>query len=158
MEKTAAELKDAVEAFYLKYKELDDEISSIKLSSDRWTLKEIIGHLIDSASNNHQRFVRLQLTDNLAFPDYDKDQWLNTQFHNKMNFSELLSLLLYFNRLIQHIILNADKNTLDNKWIIQWDENKNSISLKELMLHYVVHLKGHIVHFAGRLDEIKKQL
>jgi hypothetical protein len=46
---------------------------------ERWTRKEVVGHLIDSASNNHQRFVRGQLTSGQEFPGYDQEQWVRIQ-------------------------------------------------------------------------------
>ena len=45
--------------------------ADVKLGPDKWTLKEMVAHLIDSASNNHQRFVRLQIGHEISFPGYE---------------------------------------------------------------------------------------
>ncbi len=45
-------------------------------TEDHWSSKQIIGHLIDSATNNHARFVLGQLKDDLVFPGYDQDGWV----------------------------------------------------------------------------------
>jgi hypothetical protein len=156
MKKTADELNKVITGFFSELSIIDEAITGINLSEDKWSLKEIIGHLIDSASNNHQRFVRLKINDNLEFPDYNKDEWLNVQHHNKMPFKDLISLFLYFNKLISSIIENTDHNFLKNKWITKWDENTSYITLENLIIHYLEHLKGHIKHFNERLDEIKK--
>ena len=62
------EFRSVVESFNDKLAGIPGEITGIRLSEDKWSLKEIIGHLIDSASNNHQRFVRLQFGDLVNFP------------------------------------------------------------------------------------------
>ncbi|MFA7227473.1 MAG: hypothetical protein WC061_00440 [Melioribacteraceae bacterium] len=69
----------------------------------RWSKKEIIGHLIDSASNNHQRFVRAQFTDDLIFPGYDQDEWVRIQNYQIMDWTLLINLWKEFNFLIIHL-------------------------------------------------------
>ncbi len=56
-----------------------------RLNPGDWSVKKIVGHLVDSASNNHQRFVRLQVADGLAFQDYsqDNDTWVSIQSYQK---------------------------------------------------------------------------
>ena len=51
---------------------MDEERATIRPGAGKWSPKEIIGHLIDSASNNHQRFVRAQFTDDLVFSGYQQ--------------------------------------------------------------------------------------
>ena len=53
-------LRRTVDAFYKRYEDLEDNIASKRPGRGEWSLKEIIGHLINSASNNQQRFVGLQ--------------------------------------------------------------------------------------------------
>lgn len=52
------------------------------LAEGQWSPKQIIGHLIDSAANNHQRFVRAQFTDDLVFPGYEQEAWVEVQHYN----------------------------------------------------------------------------
>ena len=65
-----------IENFYKNISSVDDQIASIKLSEDKWMLKEMIGHLVDSTSNNHQRFIRLKENKTLEFPQYDQEFWI----------------------------------------------------------------------------------
>jgi hypothetical protein len=155
MENVSKELISAVNPFYQKYKNLDNEITSKRPAADKWTLKEIIGHLIDSASNNHQRFVRLQIVDELIFPGYGKDnsKWLEIQKYNDMNFSDIMLLWKQYNVLIGNIIKVADESKLENRWINSEGDKK---ALKDLMTDYLRHLKDHLRHFEETLQEIKR--
>lgn len=155
MNNIAKEIGETIEIFRNDFSELDERITSLRISQDKWTLKEIIGHLIDSASNNHQRFIRLQLSEVLEFPDYGGSEWLRIQKHQNMKFSELLSLFYYYNKLLINIILNMDEKCLENKWNINWDENSTFITFEKLLNHYVNHMKSHLTHFRERLSEVQ---
>lgn len=156
MDNIAKELEEIIEIFKNEFSGLNEQITSIRISQDKWTLKEIIGHLIDSASNNHQRFIRFQLSEVLEFPDYKNSEWLRIQKHQNMKFSELLLLFYYYNKLIINIILNIDEKCLQNKWNIEWDENATYITFEKLVIHYVDHMKSHLTHFRERLGELEK--
>ena len=156
MENVSKELDNIIELFKKDYLNLDETLTEIRVADDKWTLKEIVGHLIDSASNNHQRFVRLKLSCEIEFPDYNNIEWLQSQNHNNMRFSELLLLFFYYNKLIVNIILNIDDKSLNNRWNVAWDENSSFITLEKLANHYVEHMKIHMEHFKERLNEIEK--
>ena len=148
------ELNSIINDFYNKYKGLDNEIASKRPGTDRWTLKEIVGHLIDSASNNHQRFVRLQIADELIFPGYGKDnsKWLEIEKYNELNFSDIILLWKQYNVLIGNIIKGVDESKLENYWI---KSDGDKTTLKYLMIDYVRHIKEHVKHFEETLKEIK---
>ncbi len=155
MNKIAIELGEIIEIYKNDFSGLDEQITSLRISQDKWTLKEIIGHLIDSASNNHQRFIRFQLSEVLEFPDYKNSEWLRVQKHQNMKFSELLLLFYYYNKLIINIILNLDEKCLENRWNINWDEDSQYITFESLLNHYVNHMKSHLTHFRERLSELE---
>lgn len=156
MNSVAKELNELIEIFKNDFSGLDERMTSINISEDKWSLKEIIGHLVDSASNNHQRFVRFQLSDTLEFPDYKNDEWLRIQKHQAMQFTDLLSLFYYYNKLLVNIISNIDEKCLERRWNISWDENSTYITFEKLVTHYVDHMKGHLTHFRERLSEVEK--
>ena len=155
MENIAKELDQLINVFRNDFSEIDEQISAYRISTDKWTLKEIIGHLIDSASNNHQRFVRLQLSEALEFPDYKNGEWLEIQNYQNMSFAELLLLFYYYNKLIINIILNLDKKCLEHRWNVNWDENSTFITFESLLNHYVSHMRNHLTHFRERLGELE---
>jgi len=156
MEKVCNELNSAVEAFYHKYCDLDNDITSKRIDADNWTLKEIIGHLIDSASNNHQRFIRLQIVNELIFPGYGQDnsRWLRIQKYNEMNFADIMLLWKQYNILIGHIIKEVDESKLGNRWVNS-EGDKNT--LRDLMTDYSRHLKDHLRHFEQTLKELNRR-
>src|SRR5438105_3736271 len=80
-----------------------EEQASVKASPAKWSKKEIIGHLIDSASNNHQRFVRMQIENNLSLPQYRQNEWVNAQQYNSRNWIDLVKFWLIYNTHILHI-------------------------------------------------------
>jgi hypothetical protein len=155
MKDRAKELEELIGIFKNEFSNLDESITGIRLSEDKWTLKEIIGHLIDSASNNHQRFIRLQLSGDIEFPDYKTDEWLQIQNHQNIQFSDLLNLFINFNKLMANIIFNVDESSLQNKWHVAWDENSSFITLERLIIHYISHINTHLIHFRERLKEVE---
>jgi hypothetical protein len=148
------ELNLIVTIFYNKYKDLDNEITSKRPGNNKWSLNEIMGHLIDSACNNHQRFVRLQITKELIFPDYARDnaKWLEIQRYNDLPFSDIALLWRQYNVLLGNIIKKVDESNLEN----YWELNGDKITLKDLMIDYVRHLKDHLQHFEQVLQEVKR--
>jgi hypothetical protein len=60
-----------------------------KSSPDRWSQKEKLGHLIDSAANNHQRIVRVQLEQQPAMPGYEQGKWVELHSYQHRDWPEL---------------------------------------------------------------------
>jgi hypothetical protein len=143
--------KGIVESFYKQLLTVESGITGVKPAEDKWSLKEIVGHLIDSASNNHQRFVRLQISDLLDFPPYQTEVWVGIQKNNNMNWDTLISLWYNYNLLLLNIIDGMDENKLQNVWI----KDETAIPLNELVIDYFSHLELHIEHFNSRLSELK---
>ena len=92
------------------------DIADVRIAPDKWTLKEMVAHLIDSASNNHQRFVRLQLEPVLVFPKYDAEEWKNVTKIASFDYSTLVKLWKTYNALLMHLIENMNPATLGHIW------------------------------------------
>ena len=78
--------------------------STKPLLSGGWSRKQVIAHLIDSASNNHQRFVRAALQTSLDFPGYDQDGNMRVQAPQEADWPLLVSLWAAYNRYLAHVI------------------------------------------------------
>lgn len=70
----------------------------------KWSPIELVGHLIDSAANNHQRFVRAQQQDNLVFDGYDQDAWVKQQNYQAANWQETVAFWQAYNLHLAHVI------------------------------------------------------
>ena len=141
--KLAADIESAVDDACDRFKILPAEVIEMRPQPGSWSIKEILGHLIDSASNNHQRFVRLQIADNLVFPDYSRDNstWIAVQKYQETPWNELLSMWQYYNHHLARIIGSINPDCVDHLWIVNKD---TSVSLGDLMTDYLRHLKDHL--------------
>ena len=77
-----------------------------------WAPIEILGHLVDSAANNHQRFVRAQFTDDLVFPGYEQDRWVSAQKYREASWRDLIQLWSSYNLHLLQIVSVIPANTL----------------------------------------------
>ena len=122
------------------------------LSEGRWSAKEVVGHLIDSAANNHPRFVRGQFRDDLVFDGYEQEAWVRAQRYNEESWSLLVELWKNYNLHLLHVMASAPEETLRQPRAthtldrIAWrriDANQPA-TLEYLMLDYIGHLKNHL--------------
>jgi len=130
--------------------QIPENITDRKVMDDDWTLKEIIGHLIDSAANNHQRFVRLQFGDLLDFPAYNGEEWVKVQRYADMKWKDIIILWYSYNCILLKVIEHMDNASLQNVWV----KGEEKLSLGHLVNDYYQHIELHIDHFERRLKEI----
>ena len=128
---------------------LSEEAITIKRNKQNRNIKQLLGHLIDSASNNHQRMVRLQYNEELVFPDYtqDNDLWIAIQHYESADWKNMIQLWKSYNLHIAHIIQSVDKTKLNNYW---HDYEGNKVTLKDMIEGYLGHLYLHI----GEIHEL----
>ena len=118
----------------------------------KWSKKEIVGHLLDSASNNHGRFVRAQLQEDLVFPGYDQDAWVRVQRYQKRRWVDLVRAWHAYNHQIANIMEAAEEDALTrqrarhNLHELAWQMVPASepATLDYFMRDYVGHLKHHL--------------
>lgn len=130
-----------------QFRQIRDTEASIRPAPGKWSKKEILGHLIDSAANNHQRFVRLQLSPRVDLPGYDGDEWVRVQRYQDRSWSEIIDLWHMYNTQLASVIRTADPKALGNVW---HTPDGKDLDLQFLIRDYVVHLKHH-------LDQILKK-
>jgi hypothetical protein len=97
-------LRNAIEKSTPLLEKMSDESTRARPAPGKWSPREIIGHLIDSASNNHQRFVRAQFQDDLVFPGYSQDAWVSAQQYQDAPWDQLLMLWRSFNLHIARVM------------------------------------------------------
>jgi hypothetical protein len=114
-----------------------------------WSIIELVSHLIDSASNNHQRFIRLQYENPVVFPGYDAEIWRATSRTKDVDYLKLVELWNLYNWYLLEIVKRIEPSALNNCWII--DQKK--LTLQFIVEDYYNHLVWHEKLF----DEIEKR-
>ncbi len=154
----AERLTAAVERATPRLRDLSDAAAGTPRAAGKWSPKEIIGHLIDSASNNHGRFVRAQFSDDLVFPGYEQEKWVAVQRYADAAWDDLVALWRGFNLHIARVMANAPddvrrtpraKHNLDQ---IAWRTvpRHQPATLESFMDDYVDHLEHHLGQIFGR--------
>jgi len=135
-----------------RYRDVADHDAARRPAPGKWSAKEIIGHLIDSASNNHQRFVRANWQVDLIFPGYDQDTWVAVQQYNSAPWSDLVDLWLAFNLQLARV-MDAVPSTVRMR--LREGHNLDQIAFRpvaqdapvtlDFFMHdYVLHLHHHL--------------
>ena len=109
--------------------------------SGGWSRKQVIAHLIDSASNNHQRFVRAALQPSLEFPNYDQEGNIRVQVPQEADWLLLVSLWAAYNRYLAHIIAHLPASKLEALCRIG---GREPVSLGFVATDYLTHLIHHL--------------
>jgi hypothetical protein len=157
MQSYAIELRETVEKATPLLIALSDEESATPYAPGKWSLREVIGHLIDSASNNHQRFVRAQFQDNLIFPTYAQEGWVRVQHYRDAPWRELVTLWQSYNLQLVRVMAAVPEEILGreqkqhNFHLIGWQAipEGEPATLGFLMSDYVAHLKNHLRQILG---------
>jgi len=127
-----------------------ESVVGVQPRPEDWCVKQIACHLIDSASNNHQRFTRLQRTARLEFAPYDTEAWVAVEKPEGLAWAQLLGLLKHYNAFILHLARNLDLACLGHVWVADGKEK----TLEFLVRDYYRHLDWHITHLETRLREV----
>jgi hypothetical protein len=136
---------------------LDDAATARRPAPGKWSPREIVGHLIDSASNNHRRFVLAQLQDDLVFPGYEQDAWVAAQRYQDAPWRELVNLWMAFNRHVAYVMASAPEEARTKP---RRAHNLHEIAfvpvphdtpatLEYFMRDYVGHLEHHLRQILG---------
>jgi hypothetical protein len=140
--KITGEILNVIHTWEPKLSELPEDVITGRRNNQNRSIKEILGHLVDSASNNHQRMVRLQYNSKLTFPDYqqDNDLWIQLQDYQHANWKDLVGLWKYYNLHIIRIMRSVNQNSLSHTW-----ENfqGNTITLQQMIEGYIEHTHLH---------------
>ncbi len=146
MNEIAGKLQDVINQASQQLSKITEQESERRPAPEKWSKKEILGHLIDSASNNHQRFVRAQETRSLSFPGYTQNFWVNSQAYQNESWKNLVGLWASFNTHLAHVISNIP----EDRWNSMCDIGSNQpVTLKWLVEDYVRHAEHHLQQILG---------
>ena len=141
MEQIGAELARVVNAAEILLREVSEEESGQPVLSGGWSRKQVLGHLIDSASNNHQRFVRAALADALEFPAYDTPGSVRIEAVEHAAWPMLVDLWASYNRYLAHVIRHLPAAKLG---VVCRIGSNAPVALEYLVEDYVRHMVHHL--------------
>lgn len=139
----ALRLKHIVEVAPDRLLSLTDQRASARPAPGKWSPKEELGHLIDSAANNHQRIVRAQLETAPRMPGYRGDDWVTLHAYQQREWRELVTTWAAFNRQLFEASRNLSDAAAVRSCTIAESE---PLTIRFVLEDYVVHMLHHLGH------------
>ncbi|MBL7720079.1 MAG: DinB family protein [Flavipsychrobacter sp.] len=125
-----------------KFAAMDEAAWQYRSAAGKWCRKEVLGHLVDSAACNHQRFLRAQLEEEIySGPGYPQDDFVRLQQYATADTATLVALWRAFNIHLAHVVRNIDPGKLDVACSIG---NNAPVTLSFVVTDYVAHLHHHL--------------
>lgn len=146
MNQTADRLASILASTPQRLADISEDDAASTSAAGRWSKKQILGHLIDSAANNHQRFVRAQLVASYQGPTYEQEKWVAAQSYSIESWPDLANLWLLYNRHLLHIIRTMPEAPLAVPCVI---DGSAPVPLSEVISSYVDHLEHHLAQILG---------
>ena len=149
---SATRLRAAVDEAAPRLLALSADVVTCRPAAGRWSPVEVIGHLIDSASNNHQRFVRAREQNDLVFAGYAQDEWVARQAYQSAPWQELVHLWQLYNRQLARVMSATPRVERErvhhrhNLHRVAWRTvpEDQPTTLDYFMNDYVDHLEHHV--------------
>ena len=128
---------------------ITDEAAGVQPEPGKWSHKEELGHLIDSATNNHVRFVRAAVNGEFRGPGYDQNGWVSAHPYQEMPWTELIDFWSRYNRLLAGIVRRVPESALENQCFIA---DAPPVTLRFVIRDYVLHMQHHLDHILDRAE------
>lgn len=141
-----------IDAWERKLIDLPVDTITQKRNRQNRTIKQILGHLIDSAANNHQRMIRLQYNEKLIFPDYqqDNDLWIALQDYQNEDWNTIIQLWKFYNLHMIQVIKSIDQSKLTNSW---QNFEDTTVTLQQMVEGYLGHIDLHLSEIQELIDK-----
>ena len=141
MQQLSQQLREVVDQAAREFASYSEANTGKPIQSGGWSQKQVLGHLIDSASNNHQRFVRAMLQAELTWPSYDQEGCVRTQRYQDARWADLVELWSSYNRFLAHVLAGVPKEKLGTRCVIG---DNAPMTLEELAVDYLKHMQHHL--------------
>jgi len=154
MHSIAQQLTQTIEAARPRLLSIPDAEAGGKPYPDKWSLKETLGHLIDSAANNHQRIVRMQERADIGPFGYEQLHWVNSQHYQQEAWPQVVEFWYRYNTHLAHIIERVDGRCLSNTCDVGYDK---PATLAFVIEDYLRHLNHHLNQIFSGADPRTRQ-
>jgi hypothetical protein len=146
---SAARLREAISQALALFESADDARTTVPSRPGGWCPREILGHLIDSACNNHRRFVIGLLPQTTRFDGYEQDAWVSHQHYAREPWPDLVALWAAYNRHLAHVMASTPDAAAART--LTAPSGSGEVTVAFLMEDYVVHLRHHLVQLRALL-------
>jgi hypothetical protein len=141
-------LEDVIQREVPLLRALSETSAAIRPRGDgSWSPKEELGHLIDSAANNHIRFVRASIEPEFRGPSYAQDDWVRAHGYQEMPWTKIVDFWFRYNTFLVDVLVRIPETKLQTVCFVGSGE---PTSLQFLVEDYVLHLQHHVDHVLGR--------
>jgi hypothetical protein len=150
------ELNTLISAWEVKLAALPVRTITKRFNSQDRNIKQILGHMVDSATNNTHRLIHMHYQKSpINYPDYanlgNNDRWISIQNYQEEDWDELVRLWAAVNRHMVHLIGQVDESLLNQYWI---SALKERVSLKEMISDYPRHFKLHLNEISALINQL----
>ena len=146
-ERLAHKLKAVLQREESNLREITEAQSAERPKVSGWSRKEELGHLIDSAVNNHVRFVAASLQPEFHGPGYEQDAWVRAHGYHQMEWGTIIELWLQHNLLLVNVILRLPDERLATPCHISGGP---AVMLGFVIEDYILHMQHHLDHVLAR--------
>jgi hypothetical protein len=150
------ELSALISEWELKLAALPERTISLRKNDQNRSVRQIVGHMVDSATNNTHRIIHMHYQKNpVEYPDYanlgNNDRWIAIQNFQEEDWKELVVLWAAVNRHMVHLIRQLDESKLEQYWITALNEK---ITLREMISDYPRHFKLHLNEISALINQL----
>lgn len=160
MQDFVQDFRQTIESAEKRLLAVSEHQSEARPGPGEWSAKEVLGHLVDSAANNHRRFVEAQAKDDLVFPSYDQLHWVTAQRYQQAVWADLVALWKAYNIHLAHVIASIPRDVLtqprtENSFeriARQAASEGKPVTLEYLIRDYYEHMKMHLEQLFAACD------
>lgn len=151
-----SELREHIKQWEIKLALQPPETVGWRRNEQGRTIRQIVGHMVDSATNNTHRIIHMHYQDSpITYPDYanlgNNDRWIAIQNYQEEDWEELVKLWAAVNRHVVHLIEQCDESKLDQFWI---SALKEKVTLREMINDFLRHFKLHINEISALINQL----
>lgn len=150
------ELAMLITSWEIKLAGLPEQTITSRRNSQNRSIRQIVGHMVDSATNNTHRIIHMHYQQSpVNYPDYanlgNNDRWIAIQNYQEEDWSDLVRLWAAVNRHMIHLIRQTDESKLNQKWITALKEH---ITLQEMIADFPRHFKLHLNEISALINQL----